>query len=365
MGSSGPAPRRVTLCRDGRRGGARPTGIDHGGRRARLRAGARGLPLVLALVSALLVAGCGGDTDRADAGQGGAAPSGFPVTVANCGVTTTYQRPPRRAVSLNQHATEVMLALGLERSMVGTGYLDDKVLPEFQAAYDRVKVISKEYPSYEALLSAEPDFVYGGWASTFEEKEGRSRAALRKAGINTHLNIEECPKGPVTMATVEEEIRTIARIFGVPDRAEKRIASLRATLAGVKGRLSGASQVKVGVYDSGDKTVFTAGGAGIGNEMIRLAGGTNLFSDVRKPYGDVSFEQFAERAPEVVLIYDYGDRSAEDKKRFLLGNPALKDVPAIRNRRFAVLPLSSTVTGVRVAGAVESLARQLHPDRFA
>ncbi|MFB4315831.1 ABC transporter substrate-binding protein [Actinomadura sp. 21ATH] len=316
------------------------------------------------LAAVLLVAGCGGGTERATAGPGGAPPSGFPVTVASCGVTTTYQRPPQRAVSLNQHATEVMLALGLEKSMVGTGYLDDRVLPEFQAAYGRVKVISKEYPSFETLLAAEPDFVYGGWKSAFEEKEGRSRAALKKAGIDTHLNGEECPEGPVTMATVEEELRTLAKIFGVPDRADRRIASLRAVLDGVRGRLSGVSPVKVAVYDSGEKTVFTAGGAGIGNEMIRLAGGTNLFADVDKPYGDVSFEQFAERAPDVILIYDYGDRSAEDKKRFLLGNPALKDVPAIENERFATLPLSSTVTGVRVAAAVDSLARQLHPDRF-
>lgn len=167
------------------------------------------------------------------------------------------------------------------------------------------------------------------------------------------------------MATVEEEIRTLAKIFGVPDRAERRIVSMRTVLDGVESRLSGAAPVKVAVYDSGDKTVFTAGGAGIGNEMIRLAGGANLFADVDKPYGDVSFEQLAERAPDVVLIYDYGKQSAENKKKFLLDTPAFKDVPAIRNRRFAVLPLWSTVTGVRVAGAVESLARQLHPDRFA
>ncbi|QKW40639.1 ABC transporter substrate-binding protein [Actinomadura sp. NAK00032] len=312
----------------------------------------------------LLSAGCGG-AERVTGGTSGSPPDGFPVTVANCGVTTTYQRPPRRAVSLNQHATEVMLALGLEKSMVGTGYLDDEVLPEFRRAYDRVKVISREYPSFETLLAAEPDFVYGGWKSAFDEKAGRGRAALRKAGIDTRLNIEECPAGPVTAATAEEEIRAVAEVFGVPDRAERRIALMRAVLDGVKRALSGAAPVKVAVYDSGDKTAFTAGGAGIGNEMIRLAGGTNLFADVDKPYGNVSFEQFAERAPDVVLIYDYGEQSAEDKKKFLLSNPALKDVPAIRDRRFAVLPLSSTVTGVRVADAVASLARQLHPDRFA
>ncbi|MGI5447638.1 ABC transporter substrate-binding protein [Streptomyces sp. CA-243310] len=325
--------------------------------------GTRSLPALLAVAAVLLVPACGSKIpDRADSHGPGA--KGFPVTVTNCGVKTTYQRPPQRAVSLNQHATEVMLALGLERSMVGTGYLDDRILPEYRAAFDSVKVLSKEYPSFETLLAAEPDFIYGGFASTFDEKEGRSRAAFTKAGINTHLNIEECPAGPVTMATIDEEIRTLAKIFGVPDRAEQQVDKLHRTLDQVDGELAGVAPTKLFVYDSGDKTAFTAGSKGIGNELIKRAGGVNLFADVDKAFGDVSFEQVAERAPDVIVIYDYGDQPVEDKKKFLLANPALKDVPAIRDKRFAVLPLSSTVLGVRVPAAVESLARQIHPDRF-
>ncbi|MDI9884480.1 ABC transporter substrate-binding protein [Streptomyces sp. HNM0645] len=320
--------------------------------------------LLSALAAALLVSGCGAPGAREDAAPAGPAAEGFPVTVTNCGVRTTYQRPPQRAVSLNQHATEVMLALGLEKSMVGTGYLDDRILPEYRPAYDRIEVLAEEYPSFETLLSAEPDFVYGGFASTFDEKEGRSRAALAKAGIDSYLNVEECPAGPVTMAAMDQEIRNVARIFGVPERAERELERLHAVLDRVEDRLSGVKPVEVFVYDSGDKTAFTAGGAGVGNEMIRRAGGVNLFADLDKAFGDVSFEQVAERAPEVVVIYDYGDQSVEEKKRFLLAHPALKDVPAIRDKRFAVLPLSSTVLGVRVPAGVDSLARRLHPERF-
>lgn len=97
--------------------------------------------------------------------------------------------------------------------------------------------------------------------------------------------------------------------------------------------------------------------------MIKEAGGANIFADLDKQFGDVSFEQVAERAPEVVVIYDYGDQPLAAKKKFLLSHPALQDVPAIKKKRFAVLPLSSTVLGVRVPAGVESLARQLHPDR--
>ncbi|MFF4263607.1 ABC transporter substrate-binding protein [Streptomyces virginiae] len=325
--------------------------------------GIRPLSSFLAAAAVLLVPACGSTTqNRTDTAGPGV--QGFPVTVSNCGVETTYRRPPQRAVSLNQHATEVMLALGLEKSMVGTGYLDDRILPEYQAAFDSVKVLSKEYPSFETLLASEPDFVYGGFTSTFDEKDGRGRPTFTKAGINTHLNIEGCPAGPVTMATVDEEIRTVAKIFGVPERGEQQVNTLHGTLDRVDGALAGVTPTKLFVYDSGDKTAFTAGGKGIGNELIKKAGGVNLFADVDKAFGDVSFEQVAERAPEVIVIYDYGDRPVEEKKKFLLANPALKDVPAIRNERFAVLPLSSTVLGVRVPAAVESLARQIHPDRF-
>ncbi|MGW4028787.1 ABC transporter substrate-binding protein [Streptomyces sp. NPDC004838] len=322
------------------------------------------LSAAMALAAALLMSGCGGAADRDDAQPAGTAAEGFPVTVSNCGVKTTYERPPRRAVSLNQHATEVMLALGLQGSMVGTAYLDDRILPEYRQVYDGIEILAKEYPSFETLLAAEPDFAYGGFADTFDRQEGRGRDALAKAGVSTYLNIEECPSGPVTTATMDQEIRNVARIFGVPDRAERHLRQLHRTLDEVDDRLAGASPVKLFVYDSGDKTAFTAGGAGIGNEMIKRAGGVNVFGDLDKSFGDVSFEQVAERAPEVIVIYDYGDRPAADKRKFLLSNPALKDVPAIRNKRFAVLPLSSTVLGVRVPSGVESLARQLHPERF-
>jgi iron complex transport system substrate-binding protein len=227
-----------------------------------------------------------------------------------------------------------------------------------------VEVIADEYPSFETLLAAEPDFVYGGWVSAFDDKEGRGRQRLADAGINTHLNIEDCTSGPVEMTTVDDELRTLATIFGVTDRAEQEIQRQHRALQTVEAKIRGVQPVDVAVYDSGEATVYTSGGKGIGNEIIKAAGGVNLFADVPKVWADVSFEQLAERAPEVIVIYDYGDQPLEQKKKFLLGHPVLQQVPAIRDKRFAVLPLSSITVGVRVGRAVDSLARQLHPEKF-
>ena len=62
--------------------------------------------------------------------------------VSNCGVFSKVYKSPTRAVTLNQGATEIMLALGLQDKMVGTAYLDDEIWPEFQAAYNKIPALS-------------------------------------------------------------------------------------------------------------------------------------------------------------------------------------------------------------------------------
>ncbi|MET9673344.1 ABC transporter substrate-binding protein [Streptomyces sp. NPDC006482] len=317
-------------------------------------------PLLPALALVPLLAACSAPSEPAPSAK--PAP-GFPYTVDNCGVKATYQAPPKRVVTMNQHVTEIMLALGLEKSLAGTAYLDDAILPAYKKAYDSVPVLAKEYPSKEALLAAAPDFVYGGYASAFDAKDGRGRDDLKRSGIGTRLNIEYCPSGSTSLDDLYREVHEIGRTFGVPDRAETWTREARATVTATEKRLKGTPPVSVFVYDSGDKTAFTAGGKGIGDELITRAGGRNVFADLDKAFGDATWEQVVDRRPDVIVIYDYGTTTVEQKKKRLLDDPALKDVPAIKNRRFAVMPLSDTVLGVRVPAAVDKLAAQLHPAR--
>lgn len=323
--------------------------------------------VAVALSAVLLTAGCGASGGGTAGGAKASAPvpKGFPVTVDNCGVRTTYERPPSRVVTIHQHPAELMLALGLKDRMVGTAFPDSEVLPELKADYEAVPELAKREPSFEKVLDVEPDLVYGGYGSAFDEKQGRSRKAFADAGVDTHLNREYCGKKRVTMRDTYDEIRTVGRIFGVSERADALVADLRGRVGKAVKAVEGERRVPVFVYDSGDKAPFTAGGKSLGTELIRLAGGENVFADLDDVFGDVSWEQVVERRPEVIAVYDYaGAGSVEEKKRFLLAQPALKDVPAIRNKRFVVLPLTATLVGVRSAHAVGDLARGLHPESF-
>ncbi|WP_185832252.1 ABC transporter substrate-binding protein [Streptomyces sp. WAC 04229] len=336
---------------------------------ARRRRSLRGTAAAFALSAALATTGCGSSGGTDDAGQGGPAAAsslaGFPVTIDNCGVKTTYDKPPSRVVTIHQHPAELMLALGLKDRMVGTAFPDSAVLPELRKDYEAIPELAEREPSFEKILDTEPDLVYGGYGSAFAENEGRSRKAFADAGIDTYLNREYCGEKRVTMKDTYAEIRTVASIFGVPDRADALTADLQSRVAKASAAVKGEPEVPVFVYDSGDKSAFTAGGKGLGTDLIRLAGGKNVFGDLDEVFGDVSWEQVVERRPEVIAIYDYaGAGSVEQKKKFLLSQPALADVPAVRNKRFVVLPLTATLVGIRSAYAVGDLARGLHPASF-
>ncbi|MEV0528041.1 ABC transporter substrate-binding protein [Streptomyces sp. NPDC050439] len=314
-------------------------------------------PIRVLMTAALLLplAACS-SSDGTDSKPESKAP-GFPYTVTNCGVKTTYEAPPKRAVTMNQHVTEVMLELGLKDRIAGTAYLDDKVLPKYAKAYADTPVLAKEYPSYEKLLAANPDFVYGGYTSAFQAGEGRSREALAKSGIESRLNVEGCAKKPVSMDDVYREVREVGSTFGVRARAEKWVTAAQRELARTEAKSK--KPVPVFVYDSGDKSAFTAGGRGIGNDIIERAGGRNVFADLDKSFGDASWESVVDRKPEAIVILDYGGTTVAQKKKRLLDDPVLADVPAIKNKRFAVLPLSDAVAGVRAPAAVGKLADQL------
>lgn len=315
------------------------------------------------VAGATLLAGCGAEPAEPTASATDV--PGFPVTIDNCGESVTVERPPTRAVGYFQQSTELLLALGLQDSLVGTVYPDNAPLPRYADEYLAIAEISDKDASFEQLLEVTPDFVYGGYSSAFEESAGRSRAAFADAGITTYLNPEYCATSPITMDDVYAEVDRIATLFGVPDRAEGLTSQMQAGVTEASAKVDGVKPLKAFVFDSGDSTAFTAGGQGIGNQIIELAGGTNIFGDVPETFADVSWEQVLERNPDVIVIYDYfGTPSVEEKKAFLRGRPELANVQAIRDDKFAVLTLQDAVLGVRAPYAVADLAAQLHPDRF-
>ncbi|WP_416150845.1 ABC transporter substrate-binding protein [Salipaludibacillus sp. HK11] len=281
------------------------------------------------------------------------------VEIENEDRTLVFTEVPQRAVTLNQHVTEVFLALGLEEYLVGTAYLDDEVLPEFKDTYEKIPVLSDQYPSQEVFLEEEPDFAYAGWTSAFNEDNIGTVEQLEKFGVNAYLHESSSIIGP-GIEDIYQDIRNISEIFNVVERGEKLINEMKTELVNIEETIPKDEEtVRVFVFDSGDTAPFTSGQNFL-NSIIMMAGATNIFNDIDSNWGEVSWEEVVERDPEVIVIVDYGETTAEDKRKQLLNHPALTDVTAIKEEHFIIMPLSVAAEGVRVPSALDILVDGLY-----
>uniref|UniRef100_UPI0003817CF3 ABC transporter substrate-binding protein n=1 Tax=Actinoalloteichus spitiensis TaxID=252394 RepID=UPI0003817CF3 len=147
--------------------------------------------------------------------------------------------------------------------------------------------------------------------------------------------------------------------FGVRERAHEVVAELRSRVEAVEENTPEGEPVPVFLYDSGTSEPMTAGNQVPPNDIIRIAGGRNIFEDVDARWSTVGWESVVEAEPEVVIILDYGDQPAEEKIEFLRSFPATTDLPAVVNDRFFVLDYNEGISGPRNVDGLEKFAGYL------
>ena len=286
-----------------------------------------------------------------------------PVTVRSCDRAVTFDTVPQAAVSNDVNLTEMMLVLGLTDHMVGfTGINGWNKLDEaMREGVGELPELSEKYPSKEVLLGAGADFYFAGWNYGMKVGGEVTPDTLQPFGIKVYELTESCThvmdKPAAGMDEMYGDILNLGKIFGVSDRAEALVANYRAELDGILAGLAALQHApRVFVYDSGEDTPFTAGRYAMPNALIEAAGGTNIMNDFEKSWSTIGWEAVIERDPEVIVIVNYGDVTAEQKRAFMMENPAFASIDAIRNDRFVVLEYVEATPGPRNIGAVRKLA---------
>lgn len=289
------------------------------------------------------------------------AATAFPVTVTSCNREVTFDAAPTKAISNDVNLTEMMLVLGLRDSMVGyTGILGWKTLdPEMVAGVAELPELSALYPTKEVLVGAEPDFFFAGWNYGIKVGGEVTPETLEPFGIKTYELTESCihigPKAKISMADMYADLLNLGTIFGVSDRATALVAGYEARLAEITAGVDRSNPPRVFVYDSGEDTPFTAGRYAMPTALIEAAGGVNIMDDLEKSWATVAWEPVVERNPEVIVIVNYGDVTAQQKIDFMKGNPAFAGIDAVKYDRFVVLEYVEATPGPRNIAAVEKL----------
>ncbi|MCA1440299.1 ABC transporter substrate-binding protein [Ensifer sp. IC4062] len=293
-----------------------------------------------------------------------------PVTIKSCNREVTFDAAPKRAVSNDVNLTEMMLALKLQDRMVGyTGVSGWKTLDErLREGVKELPELAEKYPTKEVLLNADADFYFAGWNYGMKVGGEVTPETLAPFGIKVYELTESCihimAKGKPTMEDMFVDLLNLGRIFGVEERAEALVAGYRGELAEITAKVKGAERrpTRVFVYDSGEEKPFTSGRYGIPTAMIEAAGGINIMDDVEKNWTEISWEPVIDRNPEVVVIVNYGEVTADEKIAFMKNNPAFKNVDAVKNDRFVVLEYVEATPGPRNIKAIRRLARSFHAE---
>lgn len=285
------------------------------------------------------------------------------ATVQSCNRTVTFDTSPERAISNDVNLTEMMLVLGLADRMVGyTGISGWKTLDEeMRAGVEELPELSAKYPSKEVLVGADADFFFAGWNYGMKVGGEVTPETLEPFGIKVYELTESCThimeKEKASIEDMYADLTNLGRIFDVEDQANKLVDGYRAELATFTDGLDKGEPLRVFVYDSGEDTPFTAGRYAMPTALIEAAGGVNIMEDFEKSWATVTWEEVVERNPEVVVIVNYGEVTAEQKREFMMSNPAFADLDAVKNDRFVTLEYVEATPGPRNIEAVKTLAQ--------
>ncbi len=273
---------------------------------------------------------CGAAAARAD----------FPLTVADAlGRTVTVARQPQRIISLAPSITEILFALGLDDRIAGISDADD--YPP-----DRIKGkprIGGVQVNVEMLVGLRPDLILG--MPSLQRGQLDRLVALRLPVVAVEAR---------SLPDVYAQVTLIGRLTGREDAARRLTAQMQAEAQTAASGVRGGHPPRVYVEIWGDPPTAAGGGTFV-DDLIRRAGGRNIFSDVAG-WPQVAGETVIARNPEVIVL-TYAGRAQ------VLQRPGWAEVSAVRSGR--VVEVSSALVsrpGPRLILGLERLARILHPE---
>ncbi|MBC7799515.1 MAG: ABC transporter substrate-binding protein, partial [Gemmatimonadaceae bacterium] len=159
------------------------------------------------------------------------------------------------------------------------------------------------------------DFYFAGWQYGFSEADV-TPAKLAGFDVKSYALYESCirigPRPPISMETMYADVSALGRIFGVMAEAEALIAGYRSRVTAVVDRTAKASTRPRIMYCGGcntDSPPRTIGTEGMPRLLFDLAGGRNVYDDIKDSYVNVSWDTVIDRAPEWIVISNRASRT--------------------------------------------------------
>lgn len=259
-----------------------------------------------------------------------------------------------RVVSLAPSVTETLFALGLGERVVGVSKYSEYP-PE---AKRKPRVGGLLDPNLEAIVALKPTLVV--LLSEFREKI----SFIEALGLKT-LTLEHR-----TTRGILESISTIGDACDVTERAQSLRTELAQRMDAVKSRVAAKPAVRTMVVigesggDGSLKSFFLSGKDGFYDEILRLAGGTNVVEGMTLGISSIAAEGVITLNPDVIIeIVLANGGPALDHEVVRQAWQQVPSVSAVKSGRIHIIDADYvSVPGPRFVRVLEDFARFLHPE---
>ena len=288
---------------------------------------------------------CGGAVPTTSSPAVTASP--FPATLIDFqNHSVTVAARPERVVSIGPSITAFLFALGAGPRVVGVDDFSNE--PAEAATREHVGGIKV---NFEKVVALKPDLVLSVKFSdgTIEK--------LQAASLNV-LVVD-----PQTVSDVAKTATLLGKAVGADGEALGR--SIEQRVDAVKTKAATAT-TKPRVYheiDASDPAkIFTVGPGSYINDLIDIAGGTNVAARAASAYPQLSAEEILRSDPEVIVLAAdaYASKPAD-----VISRQGWSIIAAVKNNRiFTIDPNLINRPGPRVGEAAETYAKLVHPELF-
>lgn len=225
---------------------------------------------------------------------------------------------PQRIVSLSPAATEILCEIGAISQICArsdfSDYPPEVINIPIAGGFDGKNI------SIETIISYKPDFVY-----ITAGMHDYLIPFLKNQKIKFFVSSDSSVKGILT------EIRQVGKLTGHEKRAEEIASTMENEIIRIK-KMSNSEKKSV-YWEIWTPPYMSIGKNSFINELIEIAGGKNIFDDVKEAYPIVSEEQIIAREPQIIIIPD----NLMDNPEQIKNRKGWSSVPAIKNNQVYAL----------------------------
>jgi iron complex transport system substrate-binding protein len=301
--------------------------------RHRLAAHCAGIAVLSMILSAGVLAG---QTSEAHT----ALPAGRELT-DEVGRRVQVPQEVGRVVSLAPNLTEIVFALGDGNHLAGdTDYCDYPA-----EAVQKPHVGGPVNPNLEEIVSLMPDLVLA------------TKSINRRETVNAlaHIGLPVYVTDPHSVEEMIVSVEHLGSALGAEKSAAMLAEDLRGRLADLDRRLAAAAPRRV---------LFIVWTDPLISDALRRAGGRSIV-ETKAEWPHVSLEEIVRLQPEILVFASAHAGNTQRDIDALRTRPGWKNIEAMQHGNVVVVSDAINRPAPRMVGAIERLARALHPEAFS